>query len=453
MEAPLGNRAVAGDAAPVGPARDRSPRTFDLLDAFPQPPLQAQVVFAHLRIARGLGGVMMAIRALVAVSGKVMLGGSVEQLLLELRKTLLSVTESGARCHPSRSVTAVRTRRKGRSANGCANLVIADDMEGAGVSYAIEATGLERAFKGGIRAVAGVDLHVAKGEIFGFLGPNGAGKSTTVRILTTLLRPTGGTATVAGHDVVREASAVRRRIGVALQDAAIDPFMTGRELLHLQAVLHGISRHDGRSRAQALLEQLELTGAAERRVGTYSGGMRRRLDLALSLVHEPVVLFLDEPTTGLDPHSRLTVWNEVRRLNRELGTTVFLTTQYLEEADQLAGRIAIIDLGRIVAQGTPAELKASVGEPALSVTLADPGQRASAEGVLARLGVALPGSSRTVAIRMPDGAAGLAPVVRALDEAGIAVAKLDLSEPSLDDVFLAKTGRSLHAEDEDDAAA
>ncbi len=318
------------------------------------------------------------------------------------------------------------------------------------MSHAIEATGLEREFKGGVHAVVGVDLQVSEGEVFGFLGPNGAGKSTIVRILTTLLRPTAGTARVAGHDVVHDAPAVRRRIGVALQDAAIDPFMTGRELLRLQAVLHGISRHDGRRRAQALLEQLELTDAADRRVGTYSGGMRRRLDLALSLVHEPIVLFLDEPTTGLDPHSRLTVWDEVRRLNRELGTTVFLTTQYLEEADQLAGRIAIIDSGRIVAQGTPAELKASVGEPAMTVTLADPDQRSMAESALARLGTLLAGSARTVAIRMPDGAAGLAPAVRALDDAGIAVAKLDLAEPSLDDVFLAKTGRSLHAGDDDD---
>jgi ABC-2 type transport system ATP-binding protein len=321
------------------------------------------------------------------------------------------------------------------------------------VAHAIEATGLEREFKGGIKAVAGVDLQVSDGEIFGFLGPNGAGKSTIIRILTTLLRPTAGTAQVAGYDVVKDAPAVRRRIGVALQDAAIDPFMTGRELLHLQAVLHGISRHDGRLRAQALLEQVELTDASDRRVGTYSGGMRRRLDLALSLVHEPVVLFLDEPTTGLDPHSRLTVWNEVRRLNRERGTTVFLTTQYLEEADQLSSRIAIIDQGRIVAQGTPAELKASVGVPTLTVTLGHPEQRAAAEAALAPLGVALQGSSRTVAIRMPTGAAGLAPAVRALDDAHIAVAVLDLAEPSLDDVFLAHTGRSLHSEDEDDEPA
>ncbi len=224
-------------------------------------------------------------------------------------------------------------------------------------AHAVEATGLERVFKGGIRAVDGVNLVVERGEVYGFLGPNGAGKSTIVRMLATLLRPTGGRALVAGHDVVAEAAAVRRSIGVALQDAAIDPYMTGRELLHLQAVLHGFPRAVGRARAVELLERVDLVGAADRRVSTYSGGMRRRLDLALALVHEPEVLFLDEPTTGLDPISRLTLWDEVRRLNGE-GTTVFLTTQYLEEADQLAGRVGIIDGGRIVAEGTPAELKA-----------------------------------------------------------------------------------------------
>jgi ABC-2 type transport system ATP-binding protein len=319
------------------------------------------------------------------------------------------------------------------------------------MSNAVEATGLEREFKGGVRAVDGVDLHVADGEIFGFLGPNGAGKSTTVRILTTLLQPTGGTARVAGHDVVHEASAVRSRIGVALQDAAIDPYMTGRELLHLQAVLHGISRARGRVRADELLEQVELTDAAERRVGTYSGGMRRRLDLALSLVHEPVVLFLDEPTTGLDPHSRMTVWDEVRRLNREHGTTVFLTTQYMEEADQLAARIAIIDHGRIVIEGTPAQLKAAVGQPSVTVTLADPAQRDRAQAAVASLGTPLPGSARTVAIRLLRGSSDLAAVVRALDDSGIGVAHLEVAEPSLDDVFLANTGRSMRAEDEETA--
>jgi ABC-2 type transport system ATP-binding protein len=317
------------------------------------------------------------------------------------------------------------------------------------MEYAVEALGLVREFKGGVTAVAGVDLMVGEGEIFGFLGPNGAGKTTTVRMLTTLLKPTSGSARVAGHDIVHDAPAVRRSIGVALQDAAIDPYMTGRELLHLQAVLHGLHRGEGRERANALLERVEMTEAADRRVGTYSGGMRRRLDLALSLVHEPDVLFLDEPTTGLDPHSRLTVWDEVRRLNREHGTTVFLTTQYLEEADQLAGRVAIIDQGRIVASGTPAELKASIGEPALTVTLADAAHRDAAEAALADIGAFLPGSARTVGVRMREGARGLAAAVRRLDDAGVAVAHLDIAEPTLDDVFLAKTGRSLTADDEE----
>ena len=314
---------------------------------------------------------------------------------------------------------------------------------------AVEAEGLERVFKGGIRAVDGVDLAVERGEVFGFLGPNGAGKSTTVRMLATLLRPTGGRASVAGHDLVREAAAVRRSIGVALQDAAIDPYMTGRELLHLQAVLHGFARDVGRRRADELLGRVDLEAAADRRVGTYSGGMRRRLDLALALVHEPEVLFLDEPTTGLDPISRLTLWGEVRRLNSEAGTTVFLTTQYLEEADQLAGRVGIIDGGRIVAEGTPAELKAQVGEPTLTVSLADPEQAPAAEGALRTLGELLPGRPGSVCLRLPEGAAGLSAVVRALDEAGVAVAGLDLAEPSLDDVFVARTGRHLEPEGED----
>jgi|SRR5262245_3456067 len=313
--------------------------------------------------------------------------------------------------------------------------------------YAVEAQGLERTFKGGVRAVQGVDLAVDDGEIFGFLGPNGAGKSTTVRMLCTLLRPTAGRASVAGLDVVAEAGALRHLIGVALQDAAIDPYMTGRELLRLQATLHGLSRQQGRDRAVELLEQLDLVDAADRRVGTYSGGMRRRLDLALSLVHRPQVLFLDEPTTGLDPLSRVTVWDEVRRLNRELGTTVFLTTQYLEEADQLAARVAIIDDGRIVAEGTPRELKSEIGEPALTIALQDPDHHEAAQAVLERFGRLLPSTARTVAVRLPEGAGALADVIRALDDAGVTVAELDLAEPSLDDVFLAKTGRRMEGEE------
>ena len=313
-------------------------------------------------------------------------------------------------------------------------------------AYAVRAEGLERQFKGGIRAVNGVNLAVARGEVYGFLGPNGAGKSTTVRMLATLLRPTGGRALVAGHDVVKDAPAVRRAIGVALQDAAIDPYMTGRELLHLQAVLHGFSRKLGRERAVELLERVGLTDAADRRVGTYSGGMRRRLDLALALVHEPEVMFLDEPTTGLDPISRLTLWDEVRRLNRESGTTVFLTTQYLEEADQLAGRVGIIDGGRIVAEGTPAELKAQVGEPTLHVALARAEDEEAATAALRPLGEPRPARAGTLALRLPGGAAALPGAVRALDEAGVEVAGLDLAMPTLDDVFVAKTGRSLEAE-------
>ncbi|HSJ73452.1 MAG TPA: ATP-binding cassette domain-containing protein [Miltoncostaeaceae bacterium] len=318
-------------------------------------------------------------------------------------------------------------------------------------AHAVEATGLERVFKGGIRAVDGVDLIVDRGEVYGFLGPNGAGKSTTVRMLATLLRPTGGRALVAGRDVVTEAAAVRRSIGVALQDAAIDPYMTGRELLHLQAVLHGFPRAVGRARAVELLERVDLTGAADRRVGTYSGGMRRRLDLALALVHEPEVLFLDEPTTGLDPISRLTLWEEVRRLNAE-GTTVFLTTQYLEEADQLAGRVGIIDGGRIVAEGTPAELKAQVGDPTLNVVLAHPEDEGAATAALRAVGDPLPARPGAIALRLPGGAAALPSAVRALDEAGVAVAGLDLALPTLDDVFVAKTGRRLEAEGADQPA-
>lgn len=316
---------------------------------------------------------------------------------------------------------------------------------------AVEAEGLERIFKGGIRAVDGVDLAVERGEVFGFLGPNGAGKSTMVRMLVTLLRPTGGRARVAGHDLIEDPAAVRRSIGVALQDAAIDPYMTGRELLHLQAVLHGFDRAHGRSRAIELLERVDLVDAADRRVGTYSGGMRRRLDLALALVHEPEVLFLDEPTTGLDPISRLTLWDEVRRLNSESGTTIFLTTQYLEEADQLAGRVGIIDGGKIVAEGTPAALKAEVGDPTLTISLADPADAPRGMGALSGFGTSVPGRPGAIRLRLPDGAAALPSVVRALDEAGVIATGLDLALPSLDDVFVAKTGRRLEGDATEEA--
>ena len=311
---------------------------------------------------------------------------------------------------------------------------------------AIEARELERTFSGDVRAVAGVDLEVGEGEIYAFLGPNGAGKTTTVRILTTLLRPTAGTARVAGFDVVTQAGEVRRTIGVALQEAALDPLMTGRELIRLQATLHGLPRAEGRRRADGLLERVDLVDAADRQVGTYSGGMRRRLDLASALVHEPPVLFLDEPTTGLDPVSRKTIWAEVGQLNAD-GTTVFLTTQYLEEADQLADRVGIIDFGKLVAEGTPRQLKAQIGHPHLEIRLADEGAE-RAEKVVARFGRPLPMRDGAVLVELERGAGAVAPVVRALDEAGLDVEALDLVEPTLDDVFLAKTGHHLEAEEQ-----
>ncbi len=300
---------------------------------------------------------------------------------------------------------------------------------------------LRRTF-GDLVAVDGVDLVVAEGEVYGFLGPNGAGKLTLVRMLVTLLSPTSGTARVAGHDVVTEAAAVRASIGVALQDAAIDPLMTGRELLRLQAVMHGISRRDGQTRAETLLERVGLTEAADRLVGGYSGGMRRRLDLALALMHEPEVLFLDEPTTGLDPMSRMNLWEEVRRLNTELGTTVFLTTQYLEEADELAHRVGIIDHGRIVRDGTPAALKDAVGCPTLRVDV-DASLYERTRELMMAFGEERAARKGRVAVGLEAGAGAMTDVVRALDEAGIEVTHMELDAPSLDDVFADATGRRL----------
>jgi ABC-2 type transport system ATP-binding protein len=314
---------------------------------------------------------------------------------------------------------------------------------------AIETQQLAREFEGGIKAVDGVDLEVAEGEIYGFLGPNGAGKTTTVRMLTTLLQPTGGRAVVAGYDVAKDAGAVRRKIGVALQEAALDPLMTGRELLELQATLHGISRKEGQERGQWLLDRVGLTLAADRRVGTYSGGMRRRLDLAAALVHTPQVLFLDEPTTGLDPTSRQAIWEEVRDLTDE-GTTVFLTTQYLEEADQLADLVGIIDDGRMAAEGTPAELKSEIGRSRLEIRVSGADNEAATE-VLSRLGDLHPTANGTISVAIEGGATQVAPIVRALDEAGLAVESLDLHEPTLDDVFVEKTGHRLEGAEEQEA--
>jgi ABC-2 type transport system ATP-binding protein len=314
---------------------------------------------------------------------------------------------------------------------------------------AIETEELAREFEGGIRAVDGVDLAVAEGEIYGFLGPHGAGKTTTVRMLTTLLLPTGGRAVVAGYDVAEDAAAVRRKIGVALQEAALDPLMTGRELLQLQATLHGLPKAQGRELGDKLLERVGLTQAADRRVGTYSGGMRRRLDLATALVHSPEVLFLDEPTTGLDPVSRQAIWEEVERLNDE-GTTVFLTTQYLEEADKLADRVGIISGGRLVAEGTPQALKAEVGRPHLELSLVDQdGNEARCEEVLVRFGKTLPSKDGKMFVELEHGTSEVGPIVIALNEAGLAVEFLELVQPTLDDVFVDKTGKHLEGAEQD----
>lgn len=311
--------------------------------------------------------------------------------------------------------------------------------------WPVEAHGLERRF-GDLRAVDGIDLEVAEGEIFGFLGPNGAGKSTTIRMLVTLLKPTGGSAKVAGFDVVGQPNMVRRSIGVALQDAAIDPLMTGNELLKLQAILHGLAPKEATRRSGEMLERVGLTGSGDRRIGHYSGGMRRRLDLALALIHRPTVLFLDEPTAGLDPASRMSMWEEVRSLNRE-GTTVFLTTQYLEEADQLASRIAIIDGGKIVREGDPAVLKDEVGDPTLRIEIGDQIMLATAKAVLSTFGEWRPARPGRLAIGLSGGASRLADVIRSLDAQGVPVAHIELDSPSLDDVFSDATGRRLEGDD------
>jgi len=310
------------------------------------------------------------------------------------------------------------------------------------VSNGIEIEGLVREFKNGPRAVDGIELRVEPGEIYGFLGPNGAGKSTTVLMLTTLLPPTAGTARVAGHDIVREGPAVRSVIGAALQEAALDPLLTGRDHLRLQTTLQGLPKSQRRVRGDELLRRVGIDDAADRKVGGYSGGMKRRLDLALALVHSPRVLFLDEPTTGLDPSSRADLWAEVARLAREDGVTVFLTTQYLEEADVLADRVGIIDHGHIVAEGTPEALKAEIGRPSVEATPADRSQRDDIARVLAQFGAAVPAPPGVAAVRLDNGH-DLTAVVRALDASNLSVVDLQLHQPSLDDVFLTKTGRKL----------
>src|SRR5205809_3534327 len=293
-------------------------------------------------------------------------------------------------------------------------------MTSTNADNGIEVEGLVKEFKKGPRAVDGIDLSVAPGEIYGFLGPNGAGKSTTVHMLTTLLPPTSGTARVAGHDVVRDGPAVRAAIGAALQEAALDPLLTGREHLRLQASLQALPRAERKARADELIARVGLSHAADRKVRGYSGGMKRRLDLAMALVHRPSVLFLDEPTTGLDIQSRTALWDEVAKLAREDGVTVFLTTQYLEEADVLADRVGIIDHGHIVAEGTTGELKAQVGRPTVEAIPDDLEEAGKLADVLARFGDPC-GSVKGVAVRLRPGDTDLADIVRALDGARIEV--------------------------------
>ncbi|MET0558636.1 MAG: ATP-binding cassette domain-containing protein [Solirubrobacterales bacterium] len=312
----------------------------------------------------------------------------------------------------------------------------------------IEVEALVREFKKGPRAVDGIDLRVSPGEIYGFLGPNGAGKSTTVLMLTTLLPPTAGTARVAGHDIVSEGPRVRASIGAALLAAALDPLLTGSEHMRLQTSLHGIPKGERERRGEELLERVGLSQAADRKVGGYSGGMKRRLDLALALAHRPRILFLDEPTTGLDIQSRTALWEEVARLAAEDGVTVFLTTQYLEEADTLADRVGIIDHGKIVAEGTPAALKSEIGRPTVEAMPREPGDQERTRAVLGRFGEPAGSSPKSVAVRLEGGESQLAEVVRALDAEGIAIERLQLHAPSLDDVFLNKTGRSLEGAEE-----
>jgi ABC-2 type transport system ATP-binding protein len=311
---------------------------------------------------------------------------------------------------------------------------------------AIEVRGLVKRYRGGrgqddVEAVRGIDLDVRRGEVFGFLGPNGAGKTTTVRMLCTLLPISDGQAVVAGVDVRRDPAEVRRRIGVALQEAGLDGRQTGRELLELQCGLYRIP--DPAVRTKELLSLVGLDDAADRLISTYSGGMKRRLDLATALVHEPRVLFLDEPTTGLDPASRVTVWDEVRRIN-ELGTTVFLTTQYLEEADQLCDRLAIIDDGTIVAEGTPNALKSELGSDVCTISL-DPIEHAQARAALGSLAGLdhVTDAAEGLAIYVDDAAAAVADIVRLLSDVDIRPRAISLSRPSLDDVFLASTGRRI----------
>ena len=319
---------------------------------------------------------------------------------------------------------------------------------------AIEIEGLRKVYGDGREAVADLHLRVGRGEIFGFLGPNGAGKTTTVRMLTTLVRPTSGRARVAGFDLDAQPHEIRRRIGVALQEAGLDKTSTGRELLEIQGAMHGLRGREARARGGELLETVGLSDVGQRRVETYSGGMKRRLDLASALIARPEILFLDEPTSGLDPASRSAIWEEVRRLNHVNGTTVFLTTQYLEEADRLADRVAIIDRGRIVDAGAPKALKGSIGSEVLRVTVPP-----EALAMTGRALAALEGVRETrleeaaLTLFLSDGFGTVAQVVRLLDRAEVPVDSLTLSAPTLDEVFLRATGNRLEGASAEEVAS
>jgi ABC-2 type transport system ATP-binding protein len=317
------------------------------------------------------------------------------------------------------------------------------------MTVAIQTDNLVREF-GEFTAVDHVDLEINEGEIYGFLGPNGAGKTTTVRMLCTLLAPTSGRATVAGYDVGSQPGDVRLHIGAALQEAALDPKQTGRELLRLQGLLYGLPKAAMRQRVDELGELIDLSDALDRPIGTYSGGMKRRLDLVAALVHNPKIVFLDEPTTGLDPVSRVTVWEEVRRLNDELGMTIFLTTQYLEEADELCGRVGIIDRGKIVAEGTPDELKRAVGADIIIARV--DGDAGAVCAVLQAIdGVqSVEAHGHELVIATDNGSAAISPVAVALNGCDVTVRDLTLRTPTLDDVFLDLTGSHIERGDDGD---
>ena len=315
------------------------------------------------------------------------------------------------------------------------------------MEYAVQTRGIGRNF-GDVKAVDAIDLNISKGEIYGFLGPNGAGKTTLVRMLITLLMPTAGSATVAGFDVVSEANEVRLRIGAALQEAALDLKQTGRELLRLQGRLYGLNRRELDTRLDDLAGLVDIGDALDRFIGTYSGGMKRRLDLAASLIHNPEVLFLDEPTTGLDPISRARVWEEVQRINKELSVTIFLTTQYLEEADALADRVGIINQGMLMVEGTPDDLKRSLGNDVIIAQVDGQADAAKAAVVGLEGVVDVDSSGGEVIIQVVNGAAHISDVALALNEREVQVRELTLRTPTLDDVFLSVVGARMEQEAE-----